>query len=153
MDGLASRAGAAPEDPGPQEHEPDEGDESVGEQKGDALSALRVNDQALVYNPKDRDLLERKDRYYYSVMPEQLQARLEALKAGFDLDYCLRRARGILDGRYTDPEWLDVAHHLVKLALVVQPESLTAKVLLASWTPIKGPKYAKVTILEFSDFQ
>lgn len=32
-------------------------------------------------------------------------------------------------------------------------EQTTAKVLLASWTPIKGPKYAKVTILEFSDFQ
>jgi hypothetical protein len=29
----------------------------------------------------------------------------------------------------------------------------TGKVLLASWTPIKGPKYAKVTVLEFSDFQ
>ena len=24
---------------------------------------------------------------------------------------------------------------------------------LAAWTPIKGPKYAKVTIVEFSDFQ
>jgi hypothetical protein len=32
-------------------------------------------------------------------------------------------------------------------------EQATAKVLLASWTPVKGPKYAKVTILEFSDFQ
>ncbi|HWE27976.1 MAG TPA: hypothetical protein VHB97_08250 [Polyangia bacterium] len=32
-------------------------------------------------------------------------------------------------------------------------EPTTAKVLLASWTPIRGPKYAKVTILEFSDFQ
>ncbi len=29
----------------------------------------------------------------------------------------------------------------------------TARVLLASWTPVRGPKYAKVTILEFSDFQ
>jgi hypothetical protein len=29
----------------------------------------------------------------------------------------------------------------------------TGKVLLASWTPVKGPKYAKVTVLEFSDFQ
>jgi hypothetical protein len=26
-------------------------------------------------------------------------------------------------------------------------------VLLASWTPIKGPKYADFTVLEFSDFQ
>jgi len=32
-------------------------------------------------------------------------------------------------------------------------ESTTARVQLASWTPVKGPKYAKVTILEFSDFQ
>ena len=32
-------------------------------------------------------------------------------------------------------------------------EATTARVQLASWTPIKGPKYAKVNILEFSDFQ
>ena len=48
-----------------------------------ALSALRVTDQALVYNPKDKDLLERKDRYYYSVMPEQMRARLESVRTGF----------------------------------------------------------------------
>jgi hypothetical protein len=33
------------------------------------------------------------------------------------------------------------------------PEPTAARVELAAWTPIKGPKYAKVTILEFSDFQ
>jgi hypothetical protein len=32
-------------------------------------------------------------------------------------------------------------------------EPTAARVMLASWTPIKGPKHAKVTILEFSDFQ
>ena len=32
-------------------------------------------------------------------------------------------------------------------------EPTTARVLLASWTPVRGPRYAKVTILEFSDFQ
>jgi tetratricopeptide (TPR) repeat protein len=101
------------------------------ERKGDVLSALRINDMALVYNPKDPDLVERKDRYYYSVMPEQLQARLEQLRTGFDLDYCLKKAKTILDGRYDSLEWLDVAHHLVKLTLVVQPNSLVAKVLLA----------------------
>ena len=83
------------------------------ERKGDVLSALRFNDMAMVYNAKDKDLLARKDRYYYSVMPEQLQARLETMKAGFDLDYCLQKARTILDGRHYDsPEWLDVADHL-----------------------------------------
>ncbi len=32
-------------------------------------------------------------------------------------------------------------------------EPTTARVQLASWTPVRGPKYAMVTILEFSDFQ
>jgi len=33
------------------------------------------------------------------------------------------------------------------------PPSAPQKIELAAWTPIKGPKYAKVTVLEFSDFQ
>jgi tetratricopeptide (TPR) repeat protein len=100
------------------------------EKRGDPLSALRAVDRALLYNSKDPDLLERKDRYYYSVMPEQLQARLEQVRAGFDFDYCLRKSRSILE-KYSDLEWLDVAHHLTRLALVVRPESLAAQVLLA----------------------
>ena len=34
-----------------------------------------------------------------------------------------------------------------------QPAEGPQKVELAAWTPVKGPKTAKVTILEFSDFQ
>jgi tetratricopeptide (TPR) repeat protein len=118
------------------------------ERTGDALSALRVTDMALVYNAKDKDLLERKDRYYYSVMPEQLRAKLEQVKAGFDFDYCIRKARTILDGRYTDVEWLDVAHHLAQLALVVKPESLTAKVLLARALLRYGERDKAIAALE-----
>ncbi len=118
------------------------------EKKGDALSALRVNDQALVYNPKDKDLLERKDRYYYSVMPDQLRARLESMRTGFDLDYCVRKARSILDGRYTDVEWLDVAYHLIQLALVIKPESLMVKVLLAKVQLRYGERDKAIAVLE-----
>jgi len=42
---------------------------------------------------------------------------------------------------------------LAKLTAGASAEPTTARVQLASWTPVKGPKYAKVTILEFSDFQ
>jgi tetratricopeptide (TPR) repeat protein len=119
------------------------------ERKGDVLSALRFNDMALVYNAKDPDLLERKDRYYYSVMPEQLQARLDTIKAAFDFDYCLKKARTILDGRHYDSlEWLDVAHHLVKLALVVHPDSLVAKVLLARVQLRHGERDQTMALLE-----
>jgi tetratricopeptide (TPR) repeat protein len=101
------------------------------EKKGDALNALRINDHALVYNPRDADLLARKDRYYYSVTPEQLRQHLEVFKAGFDVDYCVRKAQNILNGRYEDPEWLLVAGHLIQLARILVPENLAAKVLEA----------------------
>jgi tetratricopeptide (TPR) repeat protein len=100
------------------------------ERKGDPLSALRVTDQALQYNAKDKDLLERKLRYYNSVLPEQLQARLEQVRGGFDVDFCLKKSEGVLN-TYTDPEWLDVAHRLAQLALIVKPDSLKGRVLMA----------------------
>jgi tetratricopeptide (TPR) repeat protein len=119
------------------------------ERKGDPLSAMRVTDMALAaYDSRDKDLLERKDKYYYSVMPDHLRARLEQVKPWFDFDYCVRKARSILDGRYTDVEWLDVAHHLTQLALVVRPDSLTAKVLLARVLLRYGERDQAVTLLE-----
>jgi tetratricopeptide (TPR) repeat protein len=118
------------------------------ERRGDPLAAARVTDQALQYNAKDRDLLERKDRYYYSVMPSDLKARQEHYGSGFDVDYCMRKARSILDGRYTDLEWLDVAHHLTQLALVLRPDSLAVKVLLARILLRLGERDRAVATLE-----
>lgn len=102
------------------------------ESKGDVLSALRFNDMALIYNSKDKDLLARKDRYYFSLMPDVLQSRLESIRSGFDLDYCIRKAQSILDNpQLGDLEWLEVAHHLIQLALVLVPENLRVRFLLA----------------------
>ena len=55
--------------------------------------ALRTTEQALLYNPRDKDLIDRKDKYYYSVMPDDLRARLDLVRNAFDVDYCMRRAR------------------------------------------------------------
>jgi tetratricopeptide (TPR) repeat protein len=118
------------------------------EKKGDALSAMHITDRALVYNPKDKDLLQRKERYYYSVMPEQIQAHIESVRPWFDFDYCTRKARSILDGRHTDVEWLDVAHHLIQLALVVMPECRTVKVLLAKVLLRYGERDRAIATLE-----
>jgi tetratricopeptide (TPR) repeat protein len=119
------------------------------ERKGDALAALRVTDQALAaYNAKDKDLLARKDKYYYSVTPEQLRERLDQVRAGFDFDYCMRKTRGILDANYTDYDWLDVAHHLVQLALVVKSDCLAARVLLAKVLLRYGEREKAVAALE-----
>ncbi len=119
------------------------------ERKGDVLSALRFNDMALVYNGTDKDLLERKDRYYYSVMPEVLQARLESVRDGFDLDYCIKKTQTILDNpAYSDVQWLDVAHHLVQLALVLTPGSLRAQLMLARLKLRLGERDGAMELLE-----
>ena len=119
------------------------------ERKGDPLMALRLTEQALLYNPRDKDLLGRKDKYYYSVMPEDLRARLDLVKGGFDCDYCLRRARTVLDGRLQgDAEWMDVASHLIQLAMVVKPENVAAKVLYARVRLRYGERDEATALLE-----
>ncbi|MFO0880640.1 MAG: tetratricopeptide repeat protein [Gemmataceae bacterium] len=117
------------------------------ESKGDPLAAARATDQALQYNGKDPDLLERKDRYYYSIDPDDLGRRLEQFGTGFDTAYCLQKARLVLD-RYNEPEWLDVAHHLTRLVLVVRPDSLSAKFLLARTLLRLGERDRALALLE-----
>ena len=91
------------------------------EKKGEALPALRVNEQALCFNASDKDLLERKERYYFSVTPAELQANLESIRNGFDVNYCLTKAKSLLDFKDADADVLDWAQHLADVALVVQP--------------------------------
>jgi tetratricopeptide (TPR) repeat protein len=118
------------------------------ERKGDPLLALRVTEKALVYNNREKDLVQRKDRYYYSVLPEDIQARLELVRGSFDVGYCLRKARSLLDMRNADLDLLDWAQHLVTLARIVQPENLTARVLLARARLRRGETAEAVTLLE-----
>ncbi len=101
------------------------------EKRGDVFGALFATEKALIYNPKDKDLLEKKDRYYYSVMPEDLRARLESVRKGFDVGYCLKKARALLDTKDADLDLIDWVQHLSELARIILPDSLTAKVLLA----------------------
>jgi tetratricopeptide (TPR) repeat protein len=118
------------------------------ERKGDALAALRITEQALVYSPKDKDLLERKDRYYYSVMPHDLQSCSEAVRRGLDVAYCLKKARLLLDAKNWDLDTLDWAQHLAELARVLQPESLSAKALVARARLRRGEKEEAMALLE-----
>ncbi len=118
------------------------------ERKGHPLAALRVTEQALLYDAKDKDLLERKDRYYYSVMPDDLRAHLESVRGGFDVGYCLKKARVLLDAKNWDLDTLDWAQHLAELGRVAQPDSLAAKVLVARAQLRRGEKAEGVALLE-----
>jgi tetratricopeptide (TPR) repeat protein len=117
------------------------------EKHGDVFPALFTVEKALLYNSKDPDLLEKKDRYYYSVVPDDLKARKENCK-GFDVAYCLKKARSILDMKDVDLDMMDWAQHLIELVRVIQPESVTAKVLLARALRRRGEINQSQAILE-----
>lgn len=117
------------------------------EKHGDVFPALFTVEKALLYNAKDADLLEKKDRYYYSVMPVDLRARKETIK-GFDVGYCVKKARYILDMKDADLDMLDWAQHLIELVRVMQPESLTGKILLARALRRRGEIDQSRAILE-----
>jgi tetratricopeptide (TPR) repeat protein len=124
------------------------------ERQGDPLSALRITEQALVYSGTDKELLERKDKYYYSVMPEHLRAVLArsadpaTAPRWFDVGYCLRKARALLDSKNWDLDTLDWGQHLAELVRVVEPNNLTAKVLVGRAQLRRGEKEEAVALLE-----
>lgn len=118
------------------------------ERRGDPLSAARAVEQALVYAPRDQDLLDRKDKYYYSVLPENLAACKELAAPWFDVAYCIRKACSLLEVRQADLDLLDWAQHLLELARVLQPDRLTMKVTLARVLLRRGEREAAVALLE-----
>jgi tetratricopeptide (TPR) repeat protein len=118
------------------------------ERLGEALPALHYNDLALVYKPKDRELLERKDKYYYSVLPEQLSQASESVLKGFDVDYCLTKARQLLARRDADLDTIDWGLHLARLAATVRPQWIEPKLLVARALLTKGEREEALRILE-----
>jgi tetratricopeptide (TPR) repeat protein len=118
------------------------------EKKKDVFNALRVTEKALLYNSGDKDLLEKKDKYYYSIFPQDLKPHLEAIKNWFDVAYCLKKSSGILTAKSADLDMIDWALHLAMIAAVVQPNSISAKVLEARARLRKGERDAALQIFE-----
>lgn len=118
------------------------------EKKGDALSALHINEKALFYDGKNKLLLERKDRYYYSVQPGDLAARLEQVRKSFDVGYCVRKAKSLLDLKASGAEQVDWAVHLLELARIVEPNNIAALVLCARAHLRRGEVSDAIPLLE-----
>jgi tetratricopeptide (TPR) repeat protein len=116
--------------------------------KGDPWSGLRCTEQGLAYNNQDKDLLTRKDEFYYSVTPQELRERLESVQKWFDVAYCMAKARALLDRHANDLDLVDWAAHLAELAQVAQPASITARVLRARVRRLRGEMDEAMAILE-----
>jgi tetratricopeptide (TPR) repeat protein len=118
------------------------------EKKKDIWQALHCTEHALSYNANDKDLLERKDRYYYSIMPEELQTRIEGVRKWFDPQYCRDKATWVLENFKGDFELLDWAAHLAELSLVAHPSSLASHLIKARIRRVRGEIPETIAVLE-----
>ena len=118
------------------------------ERSGDVWQALHCTEHALRYNAEDADLLARKDRYYYSIQPEDVMVRWTAIENWFDVPYCREKARWVLEKCPGDFEMLDWASHLIALALAPEPASIASRWLLARIRRLRGEVPEAIEILE-----
>jgi tetratricopeptide (TPR) repeat protein len=119
------------------------------EQKGDILTALHCTEHALSYDAKEKNLLEQKDRYYYSITPAQVRERRESIHLWFDADYCKEKARWVLQkGDNSNLDLLDWAGHLAELAQAYDGTNISARVLRARVERIRGESEKTLALLE-----
>lgn len=118
------------------------------EKKGDLWMALHCTEHGLTYDPKDKDFLERRDRYYYSVTPEDLKTRRESVAKWFDVSYCKEKIRFILEKHSNDLDMIDWAAHLAELVYVMEPQTIAARLLRARVKRVKGELEEALKIFE-----
>ncbi|MBX3397467.1 MAG: hypothetical protein KF873_01890 [Gemmataceae bacterium] len=118
------------------------------EKNKDPLNALLMTETGLIYNAKDKDFLARKDKYYYSVDVERLKQVKEKVERFFDVDYCARKAKAILDQREVEADSLEWALHLVRLAKVMKPKGTGVRHAEARCLLRQGDRDAALAVLE-----
>ena len=118
------------------------------EKNKDPLNALLMTETGLIYNSKDKDFLARKDKYYYSVDVERLKQVKDKVERFFDVDYCAKKARTILDQREVESDSLDWALHLIRLAKVMKPKDAAVRYAEARCLLRQGNRDGALAVLE-----
>ncbi len=81
-------------------------------------------------------------------MPDDLRQRRDLAAHGFDIEYCLTKARKLLDAKHGDLETVEWAMHLIELARVLRPDLIVGKVLHARAHLRRGERDQAVELLE-----
>ena len=115
---------------------------------GDAMNAVLMVETGLAYNSTDADLLKKKDSFYYSLTEEKLISVKDKVATYFDTAYCVRKAMSILNAKNDDPELVDWATHLSKLATIMQPASNGVRLVQARCLLRRGDRDGGITIME-----
>lgn len=115
---------------------------------GDPLNALLIAERGLLYAKTDRDLLDKKRSYYYSVDIERVRAVRDKVEGWFDVAHCLKEATGVANQKEPDLDTLDYGLHMAKLARVMNPEANTTRLAEARLLLRRGERDAGVWLLE-----
>lgn len=118
------------------------------EKNKDPLNALLMTETGLIYNSADKDFLARKDKYYYSLEIERLRQVKDKVDRFFDVDYCAKKAKAILDQKEVESDSLDWALHLIRLAKVMQPKAAAVRLAEARCLLRQGDRDAALVELE-----
>jgi tetratricopeptide (TPR) repeat protein len=114
----------------------------------DPMNGLLMTETGLTYDSTDRDLLKKKDTFYYSVDPERLERVKDKVTRWFDVSYCVKKAMSVLNTKDGGLELLDWAAHLAKLARIMKPKSNGVRLVEARVLLRQGERDAGVKILE-----
>jgi tetratricopeptide (TPR) repeat protein len=100
------------------------------EKQGDVLNTLWYNEQCLLYDAKNPTDLERRNRVYYSLIPDDVRTHADKLEKIIDQTYLATKTRELLELRNATAEQYEWARHLAEVLLAIAPERITGWVLL-----------------------
>lgn len=114
----------------------------------DPMNALLMTETGLTYDSTDADLQRKRDSFYYSVEPEQVERVKDRIAKWFDVRYCITKAMSVLNAKDDSPELLDWASHLAKLARIMKPDSNGVRLVEARLMLRRGQRDEGLKVLE-----
>jgi len=118
------------------------------EHKGDVIQTLLYNEQCLMYDAKKTAYLERRDRVYVSLQPDDIRLHEEKLGKVVDVPYLVSKAKQLVEAKNSGGEQFEWALHLCQLALAVNSGKVAAWVLTGRCHLRLGRPEAGVQALE-----
>lgn len=120
------------------------------EQQGNIVQTMHYNEQCLMYDAKNTKYLERKDRCYVSLTPDDLTTHHEKLNKLIDQNYLLKKPKEILDSKTSGQDQLEWAKHLAELLTVIAPTRVAGWVLIGRCFLRLGQNDNGVKALEYA---
>lgn len=100
------------------------------EMQGNVVQTMHYNEQCLMYDGKNSQYLERRERLYVSMTPADVTAHAEKLGKLIDASYLIKKSKELLEIKNAGVEQLEWAKHLAELLTVAAPEREAGWVLI-----------------------